>query len=132
VDATAQNGPVAELRQVTKTYGEGEAQVHALRGIDLALHPGEVLVVLGPSGSGKTTLLNILGGIESATSGTVLIGGEDLAGRGPEELAALRRENVSFIFQFFNLIQTLTAAENVQVIAELTERIPRAELADRV
>ena len=124
--------PVAELRGVTKTYGEGEAQVHALRGIDLALHPGEVVVVLGPSGSGKTTLLNILGGIESATSGAVRLGGVDLADRDPEQLATVRRENVSFIFQFFNLIQTLTAAENVQVIAELTERVPRAELEQRV
>jgi putative ABC transport system ATP-binding protein len=124
--------PIAELRGVTKTYGQGEAEVHALRGIDLELHPGEVLVVLGPSGSGKTTLLNIIGGIESATAGEVRVNGVDLAGKGPEELAAIRRENVSFIFQFFNLIQTLTAAENVQVIAELTERVGRDQLTDRV
>ncbi len=124
--------PVAQLRGVTKTYGEGEAEVHALRGIDLALQPGEVVVVLGPSGSGKTTLLNILGGSESATTGEVHRGGVDRAGGAPEQLATVRRENVSFIFQFFNLIQTLTAAENVQVIAELTERVPRDELADRV
>jgi putative ABC transport system ATP-binding protein len=124
--------PIAELRGVTKTYGEGEAEVHALRGIDLELNPGEVVVVLGPSGSGKTTLLNIIGGIESATEGEVRVNGVDLAGKGPEELAAIRRENVSFIFQFFNLIQTLTAAENVQVIAELTERVGRDQLTDRV
>jgi putative ABC transport system ATP-binding protein len=124
--------PIATLRGVTKTYGEGEAQVHALRGVDLSLYPGEVVVVLGPSGSGKTTMLNVLGGIESVTSGEVHVGGVALAGKGPEELAAIRRENVSFIFQFFNLIQTLTAAENVQVIAELTDRVDRTQLAQRV
>ena len=123
---------IAQLTGVTKTYGEGEAAVHALRGIDLALEPGEVVVVLGPSGSGKTTLLNILGGIETATAGEVRINGTPLAGKDPEELATIRRDNVSFIFQFFNLIQTLTASENVQVIAELTERVARAEVAQRV
>ena len=123
---------IAQLTGVTKTYGEGEAAVHALRGIDLALEPGEVVVVLGPSGSGKTTLLNILGGIETATAGEVRINGTPLAGKDPEELATIRRDNVSFIFQFFNLIQTLTAAENVQVIAELTERVARDEVAQRV
>ena len=123
---------IAQLTAVTKTYGQGEAAVHALRGIDLALEPGEVVVVLGPSGSGKTTLLNILGGIETATSGEVRISGTPLAGKDPEELATIRRDNVSFVFQFFNLIQTLTASENVAVIAELTERVARDEVAHRV
>ncbi|MEZ5118144.1 MAG: ABC transporter ATP-binding protein [Candidatus Nanopelagicales bacterium] len=113
---------VASLRAVTKTYGEGDAEVHALRGVDLDLRTGEVVVVLGPSGSGKTTLLNVAGGIEPATSGRVELGGVDLADKDPEELATVRRDNVAFIFQFFNLIQTLTAAENVRVIAELTRR----------
>ena len=123
---------IAQLTGVTKTFGEGEAVVHALRGVDLTLNAGEVVVILGPSGSGKTTLLNIVGGIETATAGEVRIGGTNLAGKGPEELATIRRENISFIFQFFNLIQTLTAAENVQVIAELTERVDRADLDDKV
>ena len=123
---------IAALTDVTKVYGEGEAAVHALRGVDLEIRAGEVVVVLGPSGSGKTTLLNILGGIEAATSGEVRLGGEDLAGRSPEELATIRRHNVAFIFQFFNLIQTLTVAENVQVIAELTEQADRAALRERV
>ncbi len=132
MDTPAPTGPVAQLRGVTKTYGEGEAAVHALRGIDLTFELGEVVVVLGPSGSGKTTMLNILGGIETATSGEVHINGIPLAGKDPEELATIRRHNVSFIFQFFNLIQTLTAAENVQVIAELTERVERDQLGPRV
>ncbi len=132
METPAATGPVAQLRGVTKTYGEGEAAVHALRGIDLTFDRGEVVVVLGPSGSGKTTMLNILGGIETATSGEVFINGIPLTGKSPEELATIRRENVSFIFQFFNLIQTLTAAENVQVIAELTERVDREQLGPRV
>lgn len=132
MDVSDKTDAIARLTGVTKTYGEGEAVVHALRGIDLTLNPGEVVVVLGPSGSGKTTLLNIIGGIEAATAGEVSVGGTPLAGKGPEELATIRRENVSFIFQFFNLIQTLTAAENVQVIAELTERVDRADLAQSV
>ena len=132
VDASHSTEAIARLTGVSKTYGQGEAAVHALRGIDLTLDPGEVVVVLGPSGSGKTTLLNIIGGIETATDGEVTLGGTALSGKGPEELATIRRENVSFIFQFFNLIQTLTAAENVQVIAELTERVDRAELSQSV
>mgnify|MGYP001258250163 CR=1 FL=1 len=107
---------------VWKIYGEGEAEVEALRGIDLQLRPGELTVVLGPSGSGKTTLLNIIGGIETATKGEVVLGGQDLTQLGPEDLATVRRENLGFVFQFFNLVPTLTAEENVQVIAELTDR----------
>ena len=124
--------PVATLSGVTKTYGEGEAAVHALRGVDVNFFPGEVVVVLGPSGSGKTTLLNITGGIESASAGQVTIGGRDLSGKSHEELATIRRHNVAFIFQFFNLIQTLTAAENVRVIAELTDRGKGADLDEKV
>ncbi len=122
----------AALEGVTKVYGQGDAAVHALRGVDLQLHAGEVAVVLGPSGSGKTTMLNILGGIETPTAGTVMIAGQDLAGRDPEDLAAIRRDNVAFVFQFFNLIQTLTAAENVRVIAELTGKGTGSDLDDRV
>ena len=130
--ATGTKDPVVRLQGVGKTYGTGDAAVHALRGIDLDLFGGEVVVVLGPSGSGKTTLLNIAGGIEEATDGSVSIAGQDLAGRGPEELAGIRRRNVAFIFQFFNLIQTLTAAENVQVIGELVERSSGRDLAAQV
>ncbi len=110
------------LRGVTKTYGSGEAEVHALTGIDLEIEPGELVVVLGPSGSGKTTMVNIVGGIESATSGTVVVAGEEISRHSPTELAEFRRRHVAFVFQFFNLIPTLTAQENVEVIVELTDR----------
>ena len=123
---------VAALTGVTKVYGEGEAQVRALRGVDLELRAGEVVVILGPSGSGKTTLLNIVGGIESATDGQVVIGGQDLVGKSPEKLATIRRDNIAFVFQFYNLIPTLTAAENVRIIPELTKRSSGKELTDRV
>lgn len=123
------------LRGVTKTYGEGDAVVEALRGVDLQIEPGELVVVLGPSGSGKTTMVNIIGGIEAATSGHVQVAGEDLSGRDPADLSEFRRRHVGFVFQFFNLIPTLTARENVEILVELTdsgakEGVP--ELMERV
>jgi putative ABC transport system ATP-binding protein len=117
------------LRGVTKTYGSGEAAVAALRGVDLEVAPGELVVVLGPSGSGKTTMVNIIGGIESPTGGEVSVAGWDLGGRAPSTLAEFRRSHVGFVFQFFNLIPTLTARENVEVIVELTGRGDRAGVA---
>jgi putative ABC transport system ATP-binding protein len=110
------------LSGVTKVYGKGDAAVHALRGIDLEIEPDELVVVLGPSGSGKTTLVNIIGGIESVTEGRVFVAGEEISGRSPAELSDFRRDHVGFVFQFFNLIPTLTARENVEVIIELTGR----------
>ena len=110
------------LQGVTKDYGEGDALVHALRGVDLEIDAGELVVVLGPSGSGKTTLVDIIGGIEDATSGTVEVGGEVISGKRPADLAEFRRRHVGFVFQFFNLIPTLTARENVEVLVELTGR----------
>ena len=124
--------PVAELTGVSKTYGTGDATVAALDGVDVAVAPGEVVVVLGPSGSGKTTLLNVMGGIEPASAGRVLLGGQDLTGLGPEQLAAARRGTVGFVFQFFNLIATLTAAENVRIIAELVTDDRSQEIAAEV
>lgn len=114
--------PVVSVTDLWKIYGEGEAEVDALKGVDLQLNAGELVVILGPSGSGKTTLLNIMGGIESLTKGSVSVSGTDLVGLGPEDLATVRRDNLGFVFQFFNLVPTLTAEENVQVIAELTDR----------
>ncbi len=110
---------IASLHGVEKTYGTGAAMVRALRGVDLDIRGGELMVLLGPSGSGKTTLLNIVGGIEPATSGRVTVGGADIASLDDAARTEYRRTSVGFVFQFFNLIPTLTALENVQLIAEL-------------
>ena len=114
-EAAARSGfPAVSLRGVGKRYGEGPTAVDALAGVDLEVWPGEFVVLLGPSGSGKTTLLNLVGGIEEATSGTVTIAGTDVAGLRGEQLTIYRRDPVGFVFQFFNLVPTLTALENVQ------------------
>ena len=111
----------------------GAVAVDALRGVTLAVAPGEFVVILGPSGSGKTTLLNVIGGIEEATSGRSSLPGTDIAALSPGELTAYRRDRVGFVFQFFNLVPTLTALENVQLLAEVTgsdaEARSRAALA---
>jgi putative ABC transport system ATP-binding protein len=111
---------IAAMQGVTKAFGSGDAAVHALEDIDLEIAPAELLVVLGPSGSGKTTLLNILGGIEPPTAGAVRIAGHDLTNLGSTAMTKIRRDVVGFVYQFFNLIPTLTARENVAVLAELT------------
>ncbi|HSN54952.1 MAG TPA: ATP-binding cassette domain-containing protein, partial [Candidatus Sulfomarinibacteraceae bacterium] len=98
------DGPVFEVRGLRKTYRMGEVEVHALRGVDLDIHDGELLVLLGHSGSGKSTLLNIIGGLDTATEGTVRYRGRELTGADESELTAFRRRRVGFIFQFFNLI----------------------------
>ena len=102
-----------------KTYNMGAVQVRALRGVDLALERGELVVVLGPSGSGKSTLLNILGGLDVPSSGQVFYGGEDLSRADDAALTRFRREHVGFVFQFYNLIASLTARENVAVVTEI-------------
>jgi putative ABC transport system ATP-binding protein len=116
------------LSDVVKAYGAGEVAVHALRGITLQVPAGQILVVLGPSGSGKTTLMNLVGGMEPATSGTVEVAGQDLARLDDAGLTVFRRETIGFVFQFFNLVPTLTALENVQLVAELVGR-PEPEVA---
>ena len=120
-EAAAKSGvPAVELVDCTKRYGRGAVAVDALRGVALAVAPGEFVVILGPSGSGKTTLLNVIGGIEEATSGQVVVAGTNIAMLSGEELTAYRRDRVGFVFQFFNLVPTLTALENVQLLAEVT------------
>ena len=111
--------PVFHARGVTKIYDMGEVQVHALRGIDLDLYAGELLVLLGASGSGKSTLLNILGGLDTATSGQVLYRGQDLTRADDRALTEYRRHHVGFVFQFYNLIPSLTARENVAIVTEI-------------
>jgi len=110
------------VRGLAKSYRMGDVTVHALRGVDLDIYQGELLVLLGPSGSGKSTLLNLLGGMDTPTSGTVRLGDVDLADFSERRLTAYRREHVGFIFQFFNLIPTLTARENVEIAAQICSR----------
>ena len=116
---------------LTKVYQMGEVQVDALRGVDLDLYDGELVVLLGPSGSGKSTLLNILGGLDSATSGTVAYLDHNLVQASERELTQYRRQHVGFVFQFYNLIPSLTALENVAVVTEIAESPmdPREALA---
>lgn len=112
---------VFEARGLTKTYDMGEVQVHALQGVDLDLYAGELVVLLGPSGSGKSTLLNILGGLDVATSGQVSYQGTQLTEATDRELTEYRRNYVGFVFQFYNLIPSLTAKENVAAVTEIAE-----------
>jgi putative ABC transport system ATP-binding protein len=110
---------VFEARGVTKVYHLGEVDVHALRGVDIDLFAGEFLVLLGASGSGKSTLLNILGGLDVPTAGTVRYGDRDLTKFDDAELTRYRREHVGFVFQFYNLVPSLTARENVALVTEI-------------
>jgi putative ABC transport system ATP-binding protein len=102
-----------ELLDVSKSYRQGRREVHAVRGVSLTVAAGEMVVLLGPSGSGKSSLLHLLGGLDRPTSGTVRFEGRDLASLGDDELTRLRRDRIGHVFQFFNLLPTLTAAENV-------------------
>jgi putative ABC transport system ATP-binding protein len=137
---------VLELCDVVRVHGHGETAVHALRGVSLTVDPGELVAVMGPSGSGKSTLLNLAGGLDEPTSGSVLVEGTDLSGLSRTQLAAVRRRSVGYVFQDFNLIPALTAAENVALPRELDgvrmrdvrresaaalEEVGLSELADR-
>ena len=119
LDAGADPEAVFRLRKVCKTYRMGETEIHALRDVDLDLHPGEFVVLLGPSGSGKSTLLNILGGLDRPSSGAVHYRDHDLAAASAAQLTRFRREHVGFVFQFYNLIPSLTAYENVALVTEI-------------
>jgi len=114
------NPPAAlQTRDLAKVYRSGEVEVHALRGVSLSLAPGDLVVLLGPSGSGKSTLLNILGGLDTASTGSLWFRGEELSGRDDRGLTAYRRQHVGFVFQFYNLIPSLTALENVALVTEI-------------
>jgi putative ABC transport system ATP-binding protein len=111
--------PVLELQNLTRVHGTGATEVHALRGVDLAVYPGELMAVMGPSGSGKSTLLTMAGGLDTPTSGRVLVEGTDITAIGRRALAALRRRSIGYVFQDYNLIPALTAAENIALPREL-------------
>jgi putative ABC transport system ATP-binding protein len=120
-DVLAVPRTVFYARGLVKTYLMGDVQVHALQGADLELYEGEFLVILGPSGSGKSTLLNILGGLDAPTSGVAHFRDHDLVAANDRELTRYRREHVGFVFQFYNLIPSLTARENVALVTEIAE-----------
>lgn len=130
--------PVFEARGLTRVYHMGEVSIHALRGVDLDLHAGELVVMLGASGSGKSTLLNILGGLDAPSEGTVRYRGQVLGRGGDRELTRFRRDHVGFVFQFYNMIPSLTALENVAVVTDIArdpmsplEALERVGLGDR-
>lgn len=134
-----QTESVFVAQQITKVYHVGEVDVHALRGVDLELFPGEFVVLLGPSGSGKSTLLNILGGLDTPTSGTVHYREREITDFDDTGLTRYRRDHVGFVFQFYNLIPSLTALENVALITEISkspldpaEALKMVDLTDRM
>ncbi len=137
-DRKRDENPICVATAITRVYPMGEVSVRALDGVDLSLYPGEFVVLLGPSGSGKSTLLNILGGLDTPTSGELHYREHDLVRADENELTRYRREHVGFVFQFYNLIPSLTAVENVQLVTEIAdnpippeEALALVELVDR-
>jgi len=124
--------PVFIARDITKVYHMGEVDVHALRGVSLELYESEFLVLLGPSGSGKSTLLNILGGLDVPSSGTVIYRGQNLTTADERALTLYRRRHVGFVFQFYNLIPSLTARENVALVTDIVDKPMAPEEALRL
>jgi putative ABC transport system ATP-binding protein len=122
-----------ELKNVTKKYTTGERDFYALAGVDLEIEAGELVVILGPSGAGKSTLLNFIGGMDSVSSGEIIFDGKDISKFSDKELTAYRAENVGFVFQFYNLIPTLTAYENVALMKDIEKNsLDPAEVLESV
>ena len=122
-----------EFTDVLKVYGQGEAEIHALDGASFTVERGELAVILGASGAGKTTALNILGGMDTATAGTVRVDGRDISSATSSELVEYRRSDVGFVFQFYNLVPNLTALENVELAAQICpDSLDPAETLERV
>lgn len=115
-------GAIASARGLVKVYGSGETAVHALDGVDVDFASGELTAIMGPSGSGKSTLMHCMAGLDTVTSGTVVVGGEDIARMNQRGLTKLRRDKLGFVFQAFNLIPTLTAAENITLPLDIARR----------
>jgi putative ABC transport system ATP-binding protein len=133
MDTTIRTDIVFRARGLAKTYGTGEAEVRALHDVDLDISRGEFIVLLGPSGSGKSTLLNILGGLDVPSGGKVMFGEQDLSAATESQLTAYRRRHVGFVFQFYNLIPSLTVRENVALVTDIVEApMPVDEAIDRV
>lgn len=131
--------PYVMMQGVTKIYRMGEVEIHALSGVDLEIYEGEFAIIVGPSGAGKTTVLNILGGMDFATAGKIVIDGKDISKYSSRQLTAYRREDIGFVFQFYNLIQNLNALENVEMANQICKHPVAADkvltdvgLADRM
>lgn len=112
-------GNLVELKDVKKSYKMGEVEIHAVDGVSFEIKKGEFVVIVGPSGAGKTTVLNILGGMDSATEGSVIVDGTDISKFSERQLTAYRRDDIGFVFQFYNLVQNLTALENVELALQI-------------
>ena len=124
---------IVEFKNVTRVYTSGDHELRALDGVNLSLDEGKFIVVLGPSGAGKSTLLNLLGGLDSPTGGTILVDGQDISHYSSDELARYRAAKVGFVFQFYNLIPTLTVYENVALVKQISDQALSArEMIDRV
>ena len=130
-DGDMNNGTVVALRDVTKQYTQGSLEVQALRGLDLTVRKGEFTALIGPSGSGKTTTLNLVGGLDSPTSGSVIVEGVDLGALNRKALSRLRRDRIGFVFQSYNLIPVLTAYENAEMVMWV-QGVPVRERRERV
>jgi putative ABC transport system ATP-binding protein len=122
---------VIEVKNLVKTYNDSEVKVHAVRGVDLQIEEGEFTAIVGPSGSGKTTFLNMLGGLDTPTEGSIVIGGTEIGKLSPSQLVDFRLHNIGFVFQAYNLIPVLTAKENTEFVMQLQGR-PKAERDKRV
>jgi putative ABC transport system ATP-binding protein len=131
-DASAARAPAARVQHLTKTYGSGQALVRALDDVTLDIHAGEFTAVMGPSGSGKSTLMHLCAALDTATSGTVVIGDRSLENLSDKELTRLRRDEIGFVFQSFNLVPTLTAKENILLPMSIAGRKPDPDWYDEV
>ena len=116
---------IVELKNVSKTYSTGDTEFKALDNIDLSINKGEFVVILGPSGAGKSTLLNLIGGMDTPTSGSIKIDGEEISKYNENQLSEYRAENIGFIFQFYNILPTLTVLENVELIKDVVKKRKR-------
>lgn len=122
-----------EFRDVCKTYQMGDVEVRAVDGMNFSIERGELVVIVGPSGAGKTTVLNMLGGMDSASSGTITLDGREISGMGERELTQYRRHDIGFVFQFYNLVQNLTARENVELASQIcNDPLPADEVLAQV